>query len=80
MNWKPIISDLEQSMTHKQIADECGMTGGSHVSNLKNGVQKTCAYEIGCKLVDLHRRVMRERAKADSKAAALSNKPALVRR
>lgn len=60
MDWKPIITDLEKAgLTQRQIADECDMEHSSLVSNLKNGVQRSCSYEIGCKLVALHQKTMR---------------------
>ena len=67
MDWIKIICDLEQAMTHAEIAKAAGMSSSGHVSNLKSGLQKTVKYEIGCKLVDLHRIEMRRvarRAKA----------------
>lgn len=69
MDWKPIIVYLEAAgLSQRQIADECGMEHASLVSNLKNGVQKTCSYEIGCKLMDLHRQVERKTKRAAVRA------------
>lgn len=60
MDWKPIIIDLERHMTQSEIATEAGMSSGSHVNNLKHGRQSSVSYEIGCRLVDMHRRVTRK--------------------
>lgn len=70
MDWIPIIKDLERSLTQAQIATITGLASQSHVGNLKSGRQKKCSYEIGCKLVELHRKTMRAGRKAAAKKAA----------
>lgn len=61
--WPPIINDLTEVMTLKEIADIVGASSPGHVWNLKHGVQASVDYELGCRLVDLHRKVKRKLAR-----------------
>lgn len=69
MNWKPIIETLEKSMRHSDIAEAAGMASSGHVHNLKSGLQKTVSYEIGCRLMEMHRKALRSQARAAKKSA-----------
>ena len=51
-------------MTQQEIAKAAGMASSGHVCNIKSGHQKRVSYEIGCKLVDLHRKAMRKARRA----------------
>lgn len=57
------MSQLCELMTLQQIADECGMASKGHAHDLKTGKQKTVGYEIGLRLVALHKRMTRKKGK-----------------
>lgn len=62
MNWKQLIVDMtSRHVTLQNIADLCGMASKGHAHDLKTGRQSTVSYEVGVKLVALHKRVMRRR-------------------
>ena len=64
MNWTAIITDLQgNGFTLERIAQKSGMASKGHVHDLKSGAQKTIPYEVGCKLVELHRRTLRKAAR-----------------
>ena len=58
------MSDLCEVMTLKQIAEEVGLSSAGHAHDLKNGKQKSVAYEVGLKLVALHKKAMRRKSRA----------------
>ena len=60
-DWPSIIADLQRRMTLRQIAEHCGFASAGAVHSLKSGVQKSCEYERGAALVELHRRLTRKR-------------------
>lgn len=61
MNWKNIIQDLiNVGMTQAQIADECD-TGQSHISSLFNGIRKSPNWKLGNDLIELHKRVLKNK-------------------
>jgi AraC-like DNA-binding protein len=64
MNWQNLLSDLCKRVTLQEIADECGFSSRGHVHDLKNNNQRTVSYEVGTKLVEYHKRVMRRKEKA----------------
>lgn len=67
MDWKLIITDLHRELGgYQQIADQAGMSKGA-VHDLGSGRAKSVMYETGCKLVDMHRRVMRKAARRVAK-------------
>lgn len=74
VNWPTIIADLEKHMSHSQIAEAVGMSGSGHVHNLKSGRQKTVTYDVGCRLVELHRKVMRKARRQVSAAPAAKSR------
>lgn len=66
MNWTTIISDLK---THYGSLEAIGQAVGltkSTLSDLGRGLATT-NYEAGCKLVDLHKKVMRKVARRAAK-------------
>lgn len=63
MNWQTIISDLRaRGLTFEQIATPVGMSKGA-VHDLLHGRGKSVLYDTGVKLVSLHKRVMRRKAR-----------------
>ncbi len=68
MDWKKLLSELGESMTLQQIADASGLSSKGHVHSILTGELKTVRYEVGLKLVALHKKVMRKRAKQKLKA------------
>jgi DNA-binding Xre family transcriptional regulator len=63
MNWKTLIDEIRaRKLTLQQIADEVGMSKGA-VHDLTTGRGKSVIYETGVRLVALHKRVMRRKAK-----------------
>lgn len=64
MNWKQTILDLtSRKITLEAIAKECGFSSKGHVHDLKTGRQATVSYDAGVKLVALHKKAMRRKAK-----------------
>ncbi len=64
MNWNQLIQDLQaKGVTLEVIASECGFASKGAVHDLKNGAQKTCSYERGQKLIELHAKYKRRKAK-----------------
>ena len=62
MNWKQILQDLtDRKVTLQAIADECGLSSKGHAHDLKQGRQSTVSYEVGEKIVAMHKRVMRRK-------------------
>jgi predicted XRE-type DNA-binding protein len=60
MDWIRLLSDLTASgLTQAEIASEVGVTQSS-ISDLKRGTTTRPNFELGNKLVQLHKRVMRE--------------------
>jgi hypothetical protein len=66
MDWKQLIADLRaKGLTLRQIGETAGMsTSGVH--DLANGRSKSVMYETGLRLVQLHRRAKRRKAKHDA--------------
>lgn len=65
MDWSKLISELQQAgMTQQQIADACGGVGQSTISDLLNKAQQQPRFELGQKLIALHKRRTARRAKA----------------
>lgn len=55
MNWQTLIADLiAAGMTQMQISVACGVAQ-STVSGLARGESKSPSYDLGTKLVELHR-------------------------
>jgi len=64
MDWKNIISDLaKHGVKQYEIAAFCGCSQ-SVISDLGSGNHKTCSYEIGSKLVELHKRKIKTKKAA----------------
>ena len=55
------MSDLCEAMTLREIAAAVGLASGGHAHDLKSGKQKSVPYEIGLKLVALHKKVMKRK-------------------
>ena len=64
MNWKQIITDIQaRGYTLERIATECDFASKGAVHDLKTSFrQKSCAYERGALLVELHKKVMRRKS------------------
>jgi len=61
MNWQTLINDLEKvGLTQKMMASACGTTQ-SVISDLKNGKHKSCKYEVGKALIDIHKKFKRSK-------------------
>lgn len=59
MNFQQLLSDLVQAnMSHKEIADACGLASRGHVYDILTGRQKSVRYEVGVQIIDVHRRKM----------------------
>lgn len=56
-NWKPILEALAKSMTLRHIAELSGMASAGHVHDLKTGKQETVSYDIGVKLMLMHKKM-----------------------
>ena len=56
-NFPNLIAELRTvyGMTLEQIANACGFSSKGHVHDLKTGRQQSVSYELGTKLIDLHR-------------------------
>lgn len=62
MDWKQLIEDLQsRGVTLEKIARECGFASKGAVHDLKSGVQLTCSYERGMRLVEFHKATMRKK-------------------
>ena len=69
MDWKTLVSQLEQAgLTQKRIAEAC-MCAQPYISQIKTGARKVPGYRIGTALVDLHRVHCPPEQKAAGKAA-----------
>ena len=70
MQWQTIIHYIlhsGQGWTLDKIAQECGFSSKGALHDLKSGLQKTCSYERGCRLMALHDRIKRrQRRKASA--------------
>jgi len=69
MNWQNLIRELQASMTQSQIAEACG-TGQSHISALARGARLSPSWELGDRLIALHRRTVRPAGADDVPAIA----------
>ena len=58
MDWKIIIAQLAEKYDQNEIASRAGIEP-STVTRLKKGEQTRIDYVAGCRLVALHKRVMR---------------------
>lgn len=67
MNFQSLLSDLRKVMTLEAIAQEVGLQSRGAVHGIATGHQKTVTYDVGTKIVALHRR----KAKAIAAANAL---------
>lgn len=56
MNWPQLITDLREVMTLQEIATAIGLGSRGTVHNIQTGYQKGVTYEVGQRLVDLHRK------------------------
>ena len=56
-NWKPILTALAKTMTLRSIAELSGMASAGHVHDLKTGKQETVSYDIGVKLMLMHKKM-----------------------
>ena len=66
--WATVVAEIQQSgKTLAEIADECGFASASGVHDLKSGDAKTCSYERGVKLMEMHAKAVRKLAR-DAKA------------
>ena len=65
MNWKHIVREMKtRGVTLDEIALICGFASRGALHDLTTGKSMTCSYERGIALVELHKRVMRRKAKA----------------
>lgn len=72
MNFQSMVFDLREVMTLKKIAELIGLKSLGHVHDLYSGRRKSLGYVAGVKLVDLHKREMRKRAREKAKLAKLA--------
>ena len=72
-NWKQILDDLNKVMTLQQISEACGFAGKGHVHDLRAGRQKSVTYEVGVKLVALHKKMQAKAKRQAKKAETASN-------
>jgi transcriptional regulator with XRE-family HTH domain len=64
MQWRQLIADLiEAGITQEQIAERCAVSQPT-VSDLARGATKAPRFDFGTKLVELHRKTCRRKAKA----------------
>lgn len=64
MDWKQVVADLKASgLKQQEIAKQCGVAQ-STISDIGRGVTTSPAHDIGEKLLTLHKRRQRLRAKA----------------
>lgn len=62
MNWKSVIAEIaagsqsQKGMTQKEIAEAVGC-GQATISELATEKQKTTSFEVGKRLLDLHKKV-----------------------
>lgn len=61
MNWMPIMSELLKKLTLQEVADRCGMASKGHVHDLATGRQRSVSYDVGDKLMQEYKRIMRRR-------------------
>ena len=54
------MSELGESMTLQQIATKSGLASRGHAHDLASGKQKTVGYEVGLRLVSLHKKIARK--------------------
>jgi AraC-like DNA-binding protein len=63
-DWPRIVADLQAAgKTLREIALECGFASASGVHDLKSGDAKTCSYERGVKLMEMHAKAVRKLAR-----------------
>ena len=63
MNWSQLIADMRtKGVTLDEIASQCGFSSRGHVHDVWKGRQARVLWEIGDKLLRLHKRVMRRKA------------------
>lgn len=68
MDWKTIIDDLTSAgLTLQEIADKCGFDHASSLSRLRSSADRSCSYERGCKLKDLHTSLTRKKARREAR-------------
>jgi hypothetical protein len=61
-DWQHIIQELRgRDLTLAYIADNCGFASRGHVHNLQKRPDSSVTWEIGDKLLKLHKRVMRRK-------------------
>jgi transcriptional regulator with XRE-family HTH domain len=61
MNWKTLIADLiARDFVQTKIAEECGVAQ-STISGLASGITKSPSFDLGQKLLALHKRAMRSK-------------------
>ena len=70
-NWNQILRDLGEVMTLQQIADACGFASKGHVHDLRSGKKKSVTYELGVRLMALHKKVMAKQQRQAKKELAL---------
>ena len=65
MNFPQMLSDLREDMTLDAISASVGLSSKSHVLAVINGLQKNVTYPVGVKIIDLHKKLLRKRARAN---------------
>jgi hypothetical protein len=65
-SWKEIVAEiLDTGLTQVEVAARCNTTQG-HVSSMLRGIKRHPSWELGDKLLSLHRRIVKRRRKAAS--------------
>lgn len=75
MNWTQMLRDLRVVMTLDEIAKSVGLASKGAVHNIVSGKQRSVSYEVGVKLVALHRSKTRaiEKARLAAKPKEITN-------
>ena len=61
MDWKHLIAEIRaRDVTLELIRSECGFSSRGHVLDVQNGRLATVRWEVGDKLIRMHKRVTRE--------------------
>lgn len=63
MNLQTIIKELNETMSLKEIAEQCGLASAGHAHDLMTGRRTKVFYETGVKIMEVHKRVMRRKAR-----------------
>ena len=75
MNWQQLVLDLRKVMTLEEIAEAVGLQSRGAVHGISTGYQTKITYEVGTKIVALHKRKAKKIAAATTAPTGRKTKP-----